>query len=233
VGEFCHEDRSILRRNGSLASLIDELIRDNHPAATKALHFHANSGRFAFTPFSATRCSTKQARSAGAPEAPCFHGTLIRPNLSVTLSATLNPMQKKTLFLSPMAFLLLTAEPGFPQTKTESPQYVRKVEGDWIVGPTLKWPLRNKSLPEEQSALVSARWRHGTEAKLSVEDMAAISKAVLENLPKTEAKIGTIKKISDQEYMVQASFSGGGYWFVVARSANEWSVIAFYIRWIS
>jgi hypothetical protein len=151
-------------------------------------------------------------------------------------------MKRLALLLRIIITFLLIGETTPAQTKNEIPKYEYKVEGDWILGPTLKWPLKGSdgSLwpSREGGKLVKNRWTEGAEAKLPPADTEAIEKVVFDKLPKDKRKMGAVKKISEREYMVYASwYSGprapGGLHFVVVNSGNGWIVIAHYYDWIS
>jgi hypothetical protein len=151
-------------------------------------------------------------------------------------------MKKATLLLRLVTFFLLAGRTLLSQTKQELPKYEYQVDGEWILGPTLKWPLKGSdgSLwpSKEGGKLIEERWTKGAEAKLPADDMEAIRKLVVEKLPKSKPKIEAVKKISEREYMVYGEwYSGplaaGGLHFVVVRSGNEWILIARYYDWIS
>jgi len=129
-----------------------------------------------------------------------------------------------------------------PQGKQQTPKYEYKVEGEWILGPTLKWPLKGSDgtlwTSQDGYQLLGERWTHGAAVELTADDLATIRTAVFKKLPERNAAIRSIKKITECEYMVEGRWytgphSAGALWFVFVQSQNKWILIGYYFIWIS
>ena len=101
--------------------------------------------------------------------------------------------------ISFVASVILTASIAYSQTNQPALRNIFKVEGEWILGPTLKWPLKGSDgslWPSPESGkLLTDRWANGELANLSTDDSATVRKIVLDKLPNTDPKVGKIKKI--------------------------------------
>ncbi len=138
------------------------------------------------------------------------------------------------------------SEPSLVFTAPVPPlqNYEPKTEGEWILGPTLKWPLNDSkgdlapSNRDEGYKLLFDRWKQGKTARLAKDDVAAIRTIISKHLPNHNPKIGSIKKISNREYMVEATWhsgpkASGGLWFVFVKNEKDWVLLGRYYIWIS
>jgi hypothetical protein len=142
------------------------------------------------------------------------------------------------------------AEHGYAQLAVnEAPEYEYREEWvllpsqhweQWIVGPTNQWPLDDvrRGWPSDEGwEMLRSRWEQGTTAAVRKRDTVAIRLVVFEHMPRRDRRLHSIRQISQQEVMVEASYhhpeftgAGGTFWFVVVRSGYGWKLIAQYPR---
>lgn len=105
------------------------------------------------------------------------------------------------------------------------------------------WPVvKDDSYPTPNDVgrvLLSKRWERASTNELgSKEDVESICAAVLRHMKNSQAKVGEIRWISPTVAMVKSSWyasplAGAGYTYALQKKDQGWTVIAYYMDYIS